>query len=82
MNYKIVPLSHLNNDHIKELARLHRRVMHSLLTDLGLPFVERYYQIARADSSVIGVCVLNADGNPLGRAASGTRDEAHHVRGA
>ena len=80
MNYKIVPLSHLNNDHIKELARLHRRLIHSLLTDLGLPFVERYYQIARADSSVIGVCVLSADGNPLGWAIGSSKPDQLNVR--
>lgn len=66
MNFKITPLSHLNDDQIKGLARLHHRVMHSLLTDLGLPFVERYYRIASRDSSVIGMCAVNDEGNLLG----------------
>lgn len=66
MNYKIVPLALLNNDQINQLARLHYTVMDSLLSDLGLPLVERYYQIARADASVIGICALGADGHPLG----------------
>lgn len=66
MKYKIIPISQLDDEQIKRLARLHHNVMHSLLTDLGLPFVERYYQIACADSSVIGVCAVDEDVNPLG----------------
>jgi len=73
MNYKIVAFSRLNDNRINQLARLHHRVMHSLLTDLGLPFVERYYQIARADSSVVGVCAVNEGGNPLGWAIGSSK---------
>ncbi|MEW6084868.1 MAG: GNAT family N-acetyltransferase [Chloroflexota bacterium] len=69
MNYKIIPLSHLNGEQVEGLARLHHRVMHSLLTDLGLPFVERYYRIAGRDSSVVGMCAVDNDGNLLGWAA-------------
>ena len=65
-NHRIVPLAQLNKEQIKDLADLHLRVMHSLLTDLGLPFLERYYQIASGDSSVIGACALDADENLLG----------------
>lgn len=66
MNHKIIPVSQLSESQILELARLHQRVMHSLLTDLGLPVVERYYQIACSDSKVIGFCALSETGNPLG----------------
>ena len=66
MKHKIVPLSQLNDDQIMQLARLHHVVIHSLLTDLGLPFVERYYQIACNDLSVVGVCALAEEGSPLG----------------
>lgn len=66
MNHKLIPLSPLNDDQIKGLARLHHRVMHSLLTDLGLPFVEKYYQIACNDPSVTGMCAVDNGGNPLG----------------
>lgn len=62
MGYEIVPVSRLNRQQIAGLAGLHRRVMHSLLSDLGLPMVERYYQIACADSSVVGVSALDAEG--------------------
>ena len=66
MNYTLFSLSKLNPGQTRQLARLHQRAMHSLLTDLGLPLIEQYYQIARADASVIGLCALGADGNPLG----------------
>ena len=73
MNHKIISLSRLNDNQINQLARLHHRVMHSLLSDLGLPFVERYYQIACADSSVVGVCAVNKGGNPLGWAVGSSK---------
>jgi ribosomal protein S18 acetylase RimI-like enzyme len=40
--------------------------MHSLLSDLGLPIVLRYYQIARNDPSVIGLCAVSPPGEILG----------------
>ena len=66
MKYSVIALTQLDSDQIKKLGFLHQRVLHSLLTDLGAPFLERYYQIARADSSVIGMCALGAEGNLLG----------------
>ena len=66
MNYSIVPISQLSKKQVTELATLHHRVMHTLLTDLGLPIVEKYYQIACADSSVLGFCALSESGNLLG----------------
>ena len=66
MSYRIVPLSKLNQKQVIELANLHHRVMHTLLTDLGLPIIKKYYQIACADSSVLGFCALSDSGSPLG----------------
>src|SRR5215510_373219 len=66
MNYRVVPLSKLHEKQVIELAHLHYRVMHTLLTDLGLPIVEKYYQIACADSSVLGFCAMSETGSPLG----------------
>ncbi len=64
MDHRII--SRLSDDQINQLARLHHRILPSLLTDLGLPIVERYYQFARADSSVISACALDANGSLLG----------------
>jgi len=66
MEYKIVPLGELDDTQVLELARLHHAAMHSLLTDLGLPFLERYYQFAQKDMSVLGFCAVSPKGIPLG----------------
>ena len=66
MDHDLVPLPDLNEEGVKRLAVLHHSVMHTLLSDLGLPFVLRYYQIARSDSSVIGLCAINSSNEVLG----------------
>jgi len=66
MDYELVPLSQLNDDGIKQLAVLHHSVMRTLLADLGLPMVLRYYQVARSDKSVIGICAMNSSKEILG----------------
>lgn len=55
---RFVSLSELDDDGLKQLAGVHRSVMHTLLSDLGLPIVLKYYQVARRDSSVLGICAL------------------------
>ena len=66
MEHNVISLGELNDEQVLELARLHHVVMHSLLTDLGLPFLERYYQLAQKDASAIGFCVTYENGTPLG----------------
>jgi ribosomal protein S18 acetylase RimI-like enzyme len=66
MEYECIPLSQLEADQLKQLAQLHRSVMHTLLADLGLPMVLRYYQIARSDNSVVGICVLDSSKKIIG----------------
>jgi ribosomal protein S18 acetylase RimI-like enzyme len=66
MSYTPIPVSQLTGHQILELARLHRAAMHSLLSELGLPMVERYYQIAAKDPAVIGFCALSETGHLLG----------------
>jgi len=66
MEYRIVPIQQLDDTQIVDVAKLHHTVLHSLLSELGLPFVERYYQIARGDDDVIGFCALSDEGTPLG----------------
>ena len=58
-----------------EVAKLHHAVLHSLLSELGLPFVERYYQIAREDDSVIGLCALSEEEKPLGWVIGSSKPE-------
>ena len=66
MDYRIVPIRQLSDRQISEVAKLHHEVLHSLLSELGLPFLERYYRIVRDDEAVIGFCVLAEDGSSLG----------------
>ena len=66
MDHEIIPLSKLEEDQLKQLAELHHSVMHTLLADLGLPMVLRYYQIARSDNSVVGICVLDPSKKLIG----------------
>ncbi len=53
-------LSHLPASLLPALADLHCATMPTLLTDLGQPFVLRYYQLAQTDPSVIAFCLLSS----------------------
>ena len=66
MDVELVPLSDLSETNLKQLAVLHHGVMPTLLTDLGLPIVLRYYQIARRDSSVLGISALDSSHEVIG----------------
>jgi ribosomal protein S18 acetylase RimI-like enzyme len=66
MPVRLIELPTLSNDEIKRLAVLHHSMMHTLLSDLGLPMVRRYYQIAQMDPAVIGLCVLSETNAILG----------------
>lgn len=66
MDHHIIELSQLTDDELKRLAVLHHKVMHTLLSDLGLPVVLRYYQIAKTDPNVLGLCARSASGEILG----------------
>lgn len=66
MDDRIIELSRLTDDELTHLAMLHHTVMHTLLSDLGLPMVVRYYQIARAEPGVLGLCMRAASGEILG----------------
>jgi len=66
MDYRLVKFAQLTEDDIKHLAVLHTSVMQTLLSDLGLPIVWRYYQLAQADPGVIGLCAVSPAGEVLG----------------
>lgn len=65
MDYELLGLSQLDEDSIKRLAMLHYSVMHTLLSDLGLTMVLRYYQVARDDPAVIGLCAVSPSSEML-----------------
>jgi len=70
-----VNISELDDARLQKLAVLHRSVMHTLLSDLGLPIVLKYYQVARSDLSVIGICAFD-ETNELAGWAMGSPDPA------
>jgi ribosomal protein S18 acetylase RimI-like enzyme len=63
---RFVKLSQLDDGGLKQLANLHLLVMHTLLSDLGLPIVLKYYQAARSDSSILGICALSSSNEIVG----------------
>ena len=64
--HRFVKLAELDDEGLRQLAVLHHSVMHTLLSDLGLPFVLKYYQAARSDLSVLGVCATDASNTIIG----------------
>jgi ribosomal protein S18 acetylase RimI-like enzyme len=75
MNTRLVPIHELNDEQLEKLAGLHKEVVHSLLTDLGLPFLQKYYRIARMEGTVIGFCALSEADTPLGWAIGSPNPE-------
>lgn len=58
---EIIPLSRLPAPLLPALADLHCATMPTLLTDLGQPFVLRYYRLAQTDPSVIAFVASSTD---------------------
>jgi len=79
-DYRIVPVSELDEKGLVQLAGLHHSVMHTLLSDLGLPILLKYYQVARDDSSVVGLCAVSPSGELLGWGMGSPHPEAINAR--
>ncbi len=75
MNFTLTPLSQLNPSDLDRLAALHQAVMHTLLSDLGLPVVRRYYEVCQQDTSVVGLCAVSTTGEFLGWAVGSPHPE-------
>ena len=80
MDTHLVAFSQLTAGDLKRLAVLHHRVMQTLLSDLGLPIVWRYYQIAAQDSQTIGFCATSATGKILGWAMGSPHPDRINAR--
>ena len=80
MDYALVEFSQLDTDGMNRLAALHHSVMHTLLSDLGLPMVLRYYQVAHSDPSVIGLCAISPSGDMLGWALGSSHPDLINSR--
>jgi GNAT superfamily N-acetyltransferase len=66
MDVRLIELARLSDADLKRLGVLHHSVMQTLLSELGLPMVLRYYQAAKADPKVIGLCAFSDTGELLG----------------
>jgi ribosomal protein S18 acetylase RimI-like enzyme len=73
-NMQYTSLAQLESSTLYDLASLHRIVMHTLLSELGLPVVRRYYEICQRDESVIGICAMD-NGKCLGWAVGSPSPE-------
>lgn len=62
MPVTITPLHQLEPNELNQLVILHCEVMHTLLAKLGKSIVQRYYEIAQKDNSVIGLCAVTETG--------------------
>jgi GNAT superfamily N-acetyltransferase len=51
---------------IAPLAKLHEQALHGLLSEMGYPFVYRYFQLCVEDLSVIGFYALSEAGELIG----------------
>jgi len=76
----ITPLSKLDSSGLARLAALHQPVMHTLLSDLGLPVVRRYYEICQQDSSVVGFCAISSNGETIGWAVGSSHPDEINAR--
>jgi ribosomal protein S18 acetylase RimI-like enzyme len=59
MKYTLHPIHQIDPALIVPLARLHEASMRILLSDMGFPFVLRYFQIAVQEPRVVGFYVLS-----------------------
>jgi ribosomal protein S18 acetylase RimI-like enzyme len=62
MSIMFTPIARLDRISMENLTDLHCAVMHTLLADLGREVVQRYYQIAQKDASVLGLCAVSPNG--------------------
>jgi GNAT superfamily N-acetyltransferase len=51
---------------IAPMAKLHEKALHGLLSEMGYPFVFRYFQLCVEDPSVIGFYALSETGGLIG----------------
>lgn len=80
MDFKIVAFAELDDVDLERIAITHHTIMKTLLTDLGLPIVLRYYQVAREEPSVIGFGVFSQSGELLGWAVGSPRPDVLNLK--
>ena len=76
MNFKMLPLADLKESDLQQLAVVHQSNMHSLLSELGLPLILKYYQAAQKDPLVVGFCAFSQSGELSGWAMGSPHPDA------
>lgn len=66
MKYSLHSIREIDPALLVPLARLHESALHGLLSEMGFPFVLRYFQLAVNDPFVIGFYALSEDGMLIG----------------
>ena len=66
MDFKLITFSQLDATGLKKLVSLHESVLHTLIAELGTPFVEHYYELLSREPSAVGFCAIASDGELLG----------------
>jgi|MudIll2142460700_1097286.scaffolds.fasta_scaffold555066_2 GNAT superfamily N-acetyltransferase len=66
MDYTLHPLRQIDPSLLPSLAHLHQKEDHGLLSDLGYPFVFRYFEVVLQDERVIGFYALSDSGELVG----------------
>lgn len=79
MDFKIISVQRLSDSQVGELAKLHESVIHSLLSELGSAFLQKYYRIVREDGTAIGFCAVSENDRVIGW-ATGSSAPDHITR--
>lgn len=66
MSHTLHPIHEIDPTLIAPMAKLHESALHGLLSEMGYPFVYRYFQLCVEDPSVIGFCALSETGDLIG----------------
>lgn len=66
MSHTLHPIHKIDPALIAPLAKLHEQALHGLLSEMGYPFVFRYFQLCVEDPSVIGFYALSEAGELIG----------------
>ncbi len=61
-----VELKNLDPTRLDQLSTLHFQVMKTLLSELGIIFVRKYYDVVQNENGIIGICALSEQGKIIG----------------
>ncbi len=75
MKYTLYPIHQIDPALIVPMAKLHESALKILLSDMGFPFVLRYFQLAVEDPSVIGFYAMSEENTLIGYVVGAPRPD-------